>query len=448
MRKLAGDLVPSGCDIRLAYLEGCVVSGLGGDDTEPSQALVARELRRHRERAGMSRTDLAKKVGYSRTYVSTCEKPGADLVSEAAVTRIDKALDAGGALVAVRARVAVALRRRRSTFLSVIDDNSSTRNAASPSDSLLDVLDVLGPADTLAAMTEVTDTVIGRYELEGPGRLFSETQALHRLCRDLGERVSGAAERAHLARVSARQAALLAYMSVNLGEHHRAERYAWGATMLATAVKDSALLAWIKGTQSFCAYYQHRYHDALNLARVGITLAGDDGQRIRLLVNGVARAAGRLGERDVVDRAVASAFEGLDAASPTKMTSCIDLAPYGQARVLANAATAYLSVGEPARALTLVEQLRVTVAESESDWSRALVGLDEATALVLHPDADLAHAAEVGSAALAVSAHNPIASIAGRATELVRHLSSRGSPRAADGISEVLRTFTVAGSDS
>jgi len=32
------------------------------------QALVARELRRSREEAGLSRNDLASRVGYSRTY--------------------------------------------------------------------------------------------------------------------------------------------------------------------------------------------------------------------------------------------------------------------------------------------------------------------------------------------------------------------------------------------
>jgi len=46
-----------------------------GDVT--GQPLVARELRRFRERAGLSRNQLATRVGYSRTYISTGEKPGA-----------------------------------------------------------------------------------------------------------------------------------------------------------------------------------------------------------------------------------------------------------------------------------------------------------------------------------------------------------------------------------
>jgi len=105
---------------------------------------------------------------------------------------------------------------------------------------------------------------------------------------------------------------MLAYMSVNLGRYTDAERYALEASLLAMAIDDRPLLAWIKGTQSFAAYYQHRYVEALNLARVGLQLATGDGQRIRLLANGVARAAGKLGDRAAVDRAVNTAFELLD----------------------------------------------------------------------------------------------------------------------------------------
>jgi transcriptional regulator with XRE-family HTH domain len=75
-----------------------------GDAEVSGQALVARELRLHRERAGLSRSQLATRVGYSRSYISTCEKPGSTLISEAVVRRIDHELDAGGVLVALHAR--------------------------------------------------------------------------------------------------------------------------------------------------------------------------------------------------------------------------------------------------------------------------------------------------------------------------------------------------------
>jgi transcriptional regulator with XRE-family HTH domain len=424
------------------------------------QGLVARELRRHRERAGLNLSQLAKRVGYSRTYLSTSEKPGADLVSEEVVKRIDEELDAGGALIELRARADAARKARRassdlvsrhpgraggpSSVMALNFDGNQTAEVPARDSLAPSVVAVLGPAQTLAVLDEVTQSVITRYELEGPQRLMPEVQALHGLCRDLGGRVSGTAERVHLARVGARQTALLAYMSVNLSRHAEAERYTLEASMLATAVDDRPLLAWIKGTQSFAAYYQHRYVEALNLARVGLKLAAGDAQRIRLLANGVARAAGKLGDRTGVDRAVNTALELLDHHSvPAGLTPCIDFGPYGRARTIANAATAYLSVGDYPQALQLTDQLRDTLVESDSDWSRSLVRLDEASALTLSRDADLDRAAAVGMDALSAAAHKPIASVAGRATELAAQLRRRGPYRRGQEFAEALEAWKL-----
>ena len=77
------------------------------------QALVARELRRRRELAGLSLTELARRVGYSRTYISASEKLGADLISKAVVSRIDDELEAGGTLIALHARADAERHARR-----------------------------------------------------------------------------------------------------------------------------------------------------------------------------------------------------------------------------------------------------------------------------------------------------------------------------------------------
>lgn len=289
------------------------------------------------------------------------------------------------------------------------------------------VLPVLGPARTLTLLDELNPSLIGRYELEGPQRLAPELRALRRLSASLGQHISGPAERTLLAQVAARQSALLAYMSVNLSQFAAADAYALEAALLATAADDQALLAWIKGTQSLSAYYQEQYLDAMNLARVGLALCPDEEQRIRLLSNGLARAAGKLGDRKVVDQAVNEAFE-LVKRQPERagMTPCIDFAPYSWARTAANAATAYLSVGDCAEALKLTREVSVVVDSSDSDWSRSLVHLDEANALTQGRQADLDHAASLGMNALAGSINKPITSVGTRAAELVVGLKRRG----------------------
>jgi hypothetical protein len=121
---VGGDIEDSGLDVGDAEISG--------------QALVARELRRHRERAGLSRSQLATRVGYSRTYISTSEKPSSTLISEAVVRRIDHELDAGGVLVALHAR-ADSDRKARQARARVVAD----------------------PPDLPAANTVVVDAVPG-----------------------------------------------------------------------------------------------------------------------------------------------------------------------------------------------------------------------------------------------------------------------------------------------
>lgn len=123
------------------------------------------------------------------------------------------------------------------------------------------------------------------------------------------------------------------------------------------------------------------------------------------------------------------------------MTSCIDFEPYGWARTAANAATAQLSAGNYTKALALTEDLRAAVADSDSDWSRSLIGMDEAAALTFGQQADLEHAAAVGLAALANSAAKPIASVARRAHELAAVLEQRGPTRASGDFSAALREW-------
>jgi transcriptional regulator with XRE-family HTH domain/osmotically-inducible protein OsmY len=313
---------------------------------------------------------------------------------------------------------------------------------AVPAQDMTAVAELLGPAHAIDLLDTYARSVIARYELEGPHRLLSEVQALRKLSHHLGGQVSGTTERTHLARAGARHAALLAYMSVNLSRFTEAEQYALEASMLATALGDAPLLAWIKGTQSFAAYYQEKYQEALNVAQVGLQIAGDDQQRIRLLSNGVARAAAKLGNKRFAEQSVDAALELVEHAdAPRGMTSCIDFEPYGWARTAANAATAHLSAGNYTKALALTEELQATVADSDSDWSKSLVSLDEAAALTLGRQADLEQAAAVGLAALATSATKPIASVASRARELATSLRQRGPTRTSEEFSAALHEW-------
>jgi DNA-binding XRE family transcriptional regulator len=441
------------------------------DDIAARRRVLGEQLAAFREAAELRQGELARLVFRDRTTLVHIEK-GRARADEKFWLAADAAVNAGGALLTAfreleaakqaheqrvqavelaeaRARVA-AFRAQASLNSTDMTNELSTSGSELPhSDTLSSIINVLGPSQTLTVLETFTCSVIARYELEGPYRLAPEVYALRQVGRDLGSHVTSVNDQSQLTKLSAQQAALLAYMSVNLSQFADAERYAFEASLLATAVNDSSLLAWIKGTQSFAAYYQQRYRDALNVAQVGLRLAGSDAQRIRLLSNGVARAAGKLGDRQTLEWAVNEALElvaGQD--GPAGMTPCIDFTPYGWARTAANVATAYLAVGDYRKVLQLTQELSTVVATSDSDWSRSLVMLDEATALTLGRQADIEYAAAVGINALAASAGKPIVSIGKRATELAVSLQRYGPHRAGDEFVAALREWNQHGSEA
>ncbi|XVS61813.1 helix-turn-helix transcriptional regulator [Actinosynnema sp. CA-299493] len=75
-----------------------------GGDVGGAAASLASEIKRRRGEAGLSQPQLARRIGYTRQYVSYAERLQANLPSLEIVRAIDSALEAGGALVALRGR--------------------------------------------------------------------------------------------------------------------------------------------------------------------------------------------------------------------------------------------------------------------------------------------------------------------------------------------------------
>lgn len=283
-------------------------------------------------------------------------------------------------------------------------------------------------ADTLdLAMMDLLD----RYETEGPQRLAPEAVALR-------QRVDAALHRRrhphHLRRLNAlaaRISGVLGYMAVNRGRFGLAKLYCREAYILAAHIDDRELLAWIKGTDSFCAYYMGDFRSSASLAGEGIELAGAGPQAIRLYSNGLARALGKLGDGAGVDRAVEQAAALAEThGTGVRLTPALTFEPYGRARTMANAATAYLSAGQYDKTFAYGHQIEEHIEESDSTWSRSLVSLDVATALSRKADPDLEQAVHLGIKALSVTSDRPIRSVWQRAHELgaaVRSVPSAAS---------------------
>ncbi|MGX1805186.1 hypothetical protein ACWIGI_05680 [Nocardia sp. NPDC055321] len=260
--------------------------------------------------------------------------------------------------------------------------------------------------------------IIDRYEVEGPKRLAPEVIALRGRVDDLLRQRQHPKQVTRLYQLATKLSGVLSYMAVNRGRFSHAKMYAKEAFHIATLLEDPQLRAWVRGTESFCAYYMGNYDAAATLAEEGLRHASDGPQAIRLLSNGLARARGKMGDVGGVHSAISHAnvlIERLP--TPDGLSPALTFEPYSHARLAANAATAYLSAGDYGRTLEFGHQVETLVDESDSVWSRSLVRLDIASALLKSRNPDVEQAVYLGSQALTFSEERPIRSVWQRAHE-------------------------------
>jgi hypothetical protein len=241
---------------------------------------------------------------------------------------------------------------------------------------------------------------------------------------------------------------MLGYIAAGRGAFPVARAYLAEASSLASVVGDSQRVAWIRGTQSLTEYYAGNYEHAVRLAEDGLKMAGDGPQSARIAANSLARAAGKLGDEPQVRRATDLAFGLVDRNSGgTGFPSSVTLGSYSRAQVAANAATAFLSVGN---ADQVEAHLRPVLPEVEIDgspWTRSLVLIDLASAAAAYGEADLERARSLLSDALSGSAARPVIAVTLRAREAVTAARRRwGSTREVRELRDLVRA-TEAGRD-
>lgn len=361
---------------------------------------------------GMSGYALARRIpcdrGLISRYVNGKQEP-----SRRMAQRIDETLNAGGKLTAL---VPLSPRGRR--------DKPQGQPPAE------DVVDVLGRIRMLnrSVEPEIIDHLrddlqhaIVYYEKLDHSDLASALLRQRFWVDSLLDECSHPGQRQQLFEVAGVTSGLLGYVAVGGGEFPLARAYCLEAFHLGEFAVDTNLQAWARGLQSFCEYYAGRYDQALRLAIDGLSYARSGPQSVRLTINGVARAMGKLGDAEGVRRAVDGAYDLLarnDA--PGGVPSSIALGCYSPAQTASNAATAYVSLGMPDKVQHYVELALPDISTSESAWSRSLVMIDLASSLIRSREADLDRAVGLVLSALSISRDRPIISVQQRAMELVR----------------------------
>lgn len=295
---------------------------------------------------------------------------------------------------------------------------------------------------TIAFIGSSLDGIVERYDREGPKPLRGQARSLRQLVHTLLDGHQPPRVRHELFRLAARAAGLLGYMAVNVGDFLLAEAYAIEAQDLSRAIDDIETELWARGTLSFSYYYAGRYAEADACAAAAVDMAPGSAQAIRLLTNGRARALGKMGDRKAVERVVGQALE-LSARHDVAagLTPCISFEPYGYARTLANAVTAQLSAGRVHQVLATAERIDDLVEDSDP-WSRSLVRLDVATALLRQRNPDVDRAMLLGREALAFCGDVPIRSVWQRSRDLYAQAREWQNHSAVREYGDELRTWS------
>ncbi|MBF6080078.1 hypothetical protein IU485_01730 [Nocardia cyriacigeorgica] len=233
-------------------------------------------------------------------------------------------------------------------------------------------------------------------------------------------------QRIRLFEIAGQTSGLLGYIAASCGSFAVARAYCLESYQLSCYATDPALMAWARGMQSFCEYYAGRYPEALRFAEAGVVAAAGRPQSIRLIVNGVARAKGKLGDVEGVRRAVDEAYQLLSRTDAgTFQRSSISLDGCSTAQLAGNAATAYLSLAMPDEVERYGRLALSEMPAEQSPWGRALVQLDIARAHVLSTNGDFDAAMAIMGQILDQTKGPFMTPVRCRATEFVDDAAAR-----------------------
>ena len=185
-------------------------------------------------------------------------------------------------------------------------------------------------------------------------------------------------------------------------------------------------LAACRASANTIEYYAGEYGEALDLAEDGLNYAQSGPQSVRLFINGVARAMGKLGDTEGVHRSVGEAYELMSRNDvPEGVPSSVSLECYSVAQTASNAATAYVSLGVPEKVQYYVSLALPEISKSGSPWSRSLVMIDLAFSMIRAKEPDLDEATRLVLNALDISSGRPIISVQQRTSDFVGEVIDR-----------------------
>ncbi|WP_329007686.1 helix-turn-helix domain-containing protein [Micromonospora rifamycinica] len=409
------------------------------DEIRTAQRALGHRLAQMRKAAGHTQHEFARLMRYGRSSVANTET-GHQRPDRTFWTRCDEVLQTGGVLAEEYDEVTALIRQHhrssaiqgvRTTSLSRLDADAVASSSAVAAGTVLWEGEGSIEARRLALRSSTDDVRLAYLEEEvrhaiadnerlTPAILLARIKPLRVYVDQLMAGSQHPPQRARLYTAAAYLSGLFGALTLDLGAFRVAQAYAAEAFDLADAAQQSDVQAWARATQSLIAYYVGNYHDALAYAQDGLRRAGTSPHRIRLAINGQARALARLGDQRGVDRAVDDAFTMLsDYPSSPPVSESLTLGPYCHARTAANAATAYLVLGRTAGVTNHLTTAITAFDAAGLAGPQALSRLDLATAHLQRPNPDPDQAAGLAVEALTLTAEQRFESVHQRAQQFL-----------------------------
>ncbi|MCC8245046.1 helix-turn-helix transcriptional regulator [Saccharothrix luteola] len=219
------------------------------DEAHSAAILLASEIKRRRHQAELSQPQLARRIGYTRQYVSLAERPGHNLPSLGIVKAIDEELGAGGQLLALREQA----HRERQARRNRPDASAGPQTPISHADTagtdplggvpLLSGLASSDIPDLLGHLREQWHLLVKTDNLFGPRFALSSVHEHLRLVMSIARSARGLVRR-EVVTLAAQYAESAAWLHEDAGETSLAERWTDRAMEWSHEADDRLMLAW------------------------------------------------------------------------------------------------------------------------------------------------------------------------------------------------------------
>jgi transcriptional regulator with XRE-family HTH domain len=274
-------------------------------------------------------------------------------------------------------------------------------------------------SDTVLTQLErMTVSVVDEYELTGPNLLIPRLVEQRAWVEELFDGRQTLRQRARLFAVAARLSNLLGSLAIDRGDLTTAHAYCDDAFQLADMADNNEIRAWVRATQALAEYYAGDYPKCLGLAEAGLRFARGGSQEARLLAQGQARAAARLGDARTVMAAVERAQTLARPYQHGGVSACVAIDGYCSARIDGNIATAFVSLGRFTDARRFAFSALSRFDAAGMSGPRSLTRLD--VALTYLADNEPAAAASIVVEALEISVERPTATLAARTGQVLQ----------------------------